>query len=395
MSLEMNFYLVDKKLKEIFGNDKVSLIGNNEIYLIENVCKIDIAKNIELIEILKKYNIKFKDCKIDNLIIDDFKNIIFEKCEINTFKVGGYKGDKKERLEFIECILNKFCINGAGFEKFICQNCEIFGKFLAKDCVFENADFSNTIFQNESYFNNSKFEYFVDFHEAIFKNVVYFYGVNFNKTPNFSSVIFNEKAILINVNFKSHSFDSIKKDCDNEANRRFQEWKNNNTNANNKKIQIEKENIFKKTYSDFRNSFSIIKTKLNNSGNLIDASNHHKAELYCKEMELEYNLLEHNYKKQQNVIPKHIEKVKEKNIIRYLKSILYVLKNAAIFLFNFVLKSVLFVKYVLVLPIFFVAYLLRSFVLMLNDVLNYLFSTDECIWKRRFFIKITVASHLK
>ena len=81
------------------------------------------------------------------------------------------------------------------------------------------------------------------------------------------------------MKFDSHSFSSIKQDCDDEIKRRL---------GNNK--EATETEIYQKVYSDFRNSFSILKHMLNQNENLIDASNHHKAELYCKEMGLDYEI---------------------------------------------------------------------------------------------------------
>ncbi|WP_169752706.1 pentapeptide repeat-containing protein [Campylobacter mucosalis] len=317
-----DFELANKKLKEIFGennvsnNISVSISGIVETHIIYKVCKIDTINNEYLRKILKEHNIKFQECKINSLFVNDFKNITFEKCKINVFESMMSEGNKKERLEFINCKFTRkfelestnfkninfkncafkdFYINGAKFATFNFQDCKIFGNFMAKNCIFKNSnfksnifynntDFSNSIFTNETYFNNSEFRNFTDFHESNFKNIASFYGVYFYKTPNFSSVNFNKNPILINMSFKANSFDDIKIDCDNQAEAIHNKRKNINKNKQTK------DDIFNKTYSDFRNSFSILKTTLINSGNVIDSKNHHKAELYCKEMELSYDL---------------------------------------------------------------------------------------------------------
>ncbi|WP_232089504.1 nucleotide exchange factor GrpE [Helicobacter cinaedi] len=85
--------------------------------------------------------------------------------------------------------------------------------------------------------------------------------------PNFSQAIFKENLNFVNVK------------CDFE----FENLK--------ERIKQEKEQDSKKTLdkfaNDFRDSFRLIKNALIKDNNLLDASNFHKYELYCKEIELD------------------------------------------------------------------------------------------------------------
>ena len=103
------------------------------------------------------------------------------------------------------------------------------------------------------------------------------------------------------MKFDSHSFSGIKQDCDDEIKRRLE----------NNKEATETE-IYQKVYSDFRNSFSILKHMLNQNENLIDASNHHKAELYCKEMGLDYEIK--NDEKSRVNFNKNINSFEKRNV---------------------------------------------------------------------------------
>jgi len=315
------FNLANEKLKEIFGDDKVrkcTLIGVNGIeqtHIVKEICQIDTINNKDLQDILEKHNIKFQNCKFGFLNINDFKNIEFNNCEIEIFDSNISDTNIKEKLVFTKCefysksynidfaptnfkniifkesiFKSSINIKDAKFQNITFNDCTIFGDFIANDCIFENANFKNnkfygftnfknTIFKDNAYFNNSEFKKFTDFHECEFKKLASFYGVRFYKTPNFSSVSLMERPILINMKFNSYSFGSIKQDCDDEIKRRLE----------NNKEATETE-IYQKVYSDFRNSFSILKHTLNENGNLIDASNHYKAELYCKEMGLDYEI---------------------------------------------------------------------------------------------------------
>lgn len=416
------FNLANEKLKEIFGDDNVSWSiplndgEDKQKHIIKQACQIDVENNEILQDILKQHNIKFQNCKFGFLTINDFKNIEFNNCKIEMFNSNISNTNIKEKLVFTKCefysksynikfastnfknIIFEECafnsninIKNVKFKNFTFKECDVFGDFMANDCTFKNAifknnkfygftNFKNTIFRDNAYFNNSEFKKFADFHECKFKKLVSFYGIRFHKTPNFSSVTFLEKPILINMKFDSHSFSSIKQDCDDEIKRRLE----------NNKEAIETE-IYQKVYSDFRNSFSILKHMLNQNENLIDASNHHKAELYCKEMELEYALADSkNQTRQQDEQSKFLKKSKKEeiNIIRFLKflfSILIsILKNTFVFLFKVIV--IVCIKHIFVSPILFISYLSRSCSFILINILIYLFSTEKCSLKRKIYI---------
>ncbi|EGK8128740.1 hypothetical protein IO384_000380 [Campylobacter lari] len=134
-------------------------------------------------------------------------------------------------------------------------------------------NFSNACFKDNAYFNNSKFYNYADFHECEFEKIACFYGVTFDKTPNFSQIILkdNFNALNITLNF---TFDDLKKQIK-------QEYENfNKKNKQNKKS-------LDKFANDFRDSFRVFKNALIKDNNFLDASNFHKYELYCKEIELE------------------------------------------------------------------------------------------------------------
>ncbi|ECZ1266725.1 pentapeptide repeat-containing protein [Campylobacter jejuni] len=132
-------------------------------------------------------------------------------------------------------------------------------------------NFSNTHFEDNAYFNNSEFYSYADFHECEFEKIACFYGVRFDKAPNFSQAIFkgNLNAVNANLNF---IFDDLQE-------RIKQEYEDFNKNIENKKS-------LDKFANDFRDSFRTFKNALIKDNNLLDASNFHKYELYCKEIEL-------------------------------------------------------------------------------------------------------------
>lgn len=135
-------------------------------------------------------------------------------------------------------------------------------------------NFSNTHFEDNAYFNNSEFYNYADFHECEFDDIACFYGVRFDKAPNFSQAIFkgNLNAVNANLNF---TFDDLQE-------RIKQEYEDFNKNIENKKS-------LDKFANDFRDSFRTFKNALIKDNNLLEASNFHKYELYCKEIELKQN----------------------------------------------------------------------------------------------------------
>ncbi|EAI8526676.1 pentapeptide repeat-containing protein, partial [Campylobacter coli] len=118
------------------------------------------------------------------------------------------------------------------------------------------------VFKENVFFNNSKFNDYVNFQTCDFEKTVSFYGVRFDKTPNFSQVIFKDSINLINVktNFDFENLKTTIESMDKPKN---------------------------ETANDFRDSFRNFKSALIKDNNLLDASNFHKYELYCKEIELE------------------------------------------------------------------------------------------------------------
>ncbi|HEG1360978.1 TPA: pentapeptide repeat-containing protein [Campylobacter jejuni] len=149
------------------------------------------------------------------------------------------------------------------------------------DSVFGNKNndniklnFSNAHFEDNAYFNNSEFYNYADFHECEFDDIACFYGVKFHKIPNFSQVVLkgNFNALNITSNFV---FDDLKKQIK-------QEYENFNKDIKEK----QNKKPLDKFANDFRDSFRIFKNALIKDNNLLDASNFHKYELYCKEIEL-------------------------------------------------------------------------------------------------------------
>ncbi|ECL2905678.1 pentapeptide repeat-containing protein, partial [Campylobacter coli] len=128
-------------------------------------------------------------------------------------------------------------------------------------------------FQDNIYFNNSHFKDYVDFHACEFEKTASFYGVTFDKTPNFSQAVFKGNLNVVNTNL-NFTFDDLQEKIK-------QEYKDFNKD---KKEEYQKS--LDKFANDFRDSFRTFKNALIKDNNFLEASNFHKYELYCKELEL-------------------------------------------------------------------------------------------------------------
>jgi len=392
-----------------FEKELIVKSNNNNILRLE---KCDFSDNIKLtgrIDIIAIRSGKFKSIKFNNFvnqklfistttIEDDFEiqnspagessfgYIKIENCEFKNF-TNIENIDFLDSVEFLKCKFNYirfFNTNfkNANFSESYFDKAD-FGKAIFKgvtnfkDCTFGNEinaekiiDLSEIVFEDNVYFDESIFNHFVAFHSTSFKKTASFYRVEFNTMPNFSPGDFQGILNLNNAKWfgskaeEAFEFDIIKKNVQKAY-------------SNHDLI----ENVI-----NFRSSFCGIKNVLLGKQNLLDAKNFHKAELYCKEMELKYELADSkNRITQQDKQPKSLKKPKKEeiNIIRFLKFLFSMLKNTVVFLFKAIVNTTIFIECIFVSPIFLVSYLSCSFVFMFNDMLNYLFSVEKCNWKRK------------
>ncbi|HEA8245303.1 TPA: pentapeptide repeat-containing protein [Campylobacter coli] len=174
----------------------------------------------------------------------------------------------EKNIKFTDIIFEKLFLQKELFEKSVnFERCIFLQDVNFKDHTFNEITFNTCTFKESAYFNNSNFTKGVDFHECEFEKTACFYGVKFDETPNFSQALFKGNINIINSNL---NFDFTKLD---------------------KKIRLlSSQGEGKYDYeiaNDFRDSFRNFKSALIKDNNLLDASNFHKYELYCKEIELE------------------------------------------------------------------------------------------------------------
>ncbi|HED6832982.1 TPA: pentapeptide repeat-containing protein, partial [Campylobacter coli] len=193
-----------------------------------------------------------------------------------SFASSHFKGEARlsinnflyaQNINFEDITFGKLVLQKELFEKSVnFERCIFLQDVNFKDYTFNEIAFNDCTFKESAYFNNSNFTKGVDFHECEFEKTACFYGVKFDETPNFSQALFKSNINIINSNL---NFDFIKLD---------------------KKIRLlSLQGEGKYDYeiaNDFRDSFRIFKSTLIKDNNFLDASNFHKYELYCKELEL-------------------------------------------------------------------------------------------------------------
>lgn len=261
--------------------DKILYIEYSDLFQI-NDCVIPavIADNIK---VLQEYNLYFYRCTIPNLILEitikslEFKMCCFESSFIIRNNFDGY-------ISIQDSIFEKdfgiFWVKKEVYKINVCKNIfkdvSIFENkilnFNFEENSIQNISICNNLFTKEAYFNANSFNYECIFFKNSFENLS-FYEANFEKSFIFFQNIIkgNLNAINANLNF---TFDNLEEKIEQE----YQEFNKNKKKEDKKSLD--------KFANDFRDSFRTFKNALIKDNNLLDASNFHKYELYCKEIEL-------------------------------------------------------------------------------------------------------------
>ena len=232
---------------------------------------------------LKDFNISggdFKSIEINSCLKGNGR-IIFQSCSFEDFNTIGY---------------TKVNIHN----EFILRFCTFKGKSYFANLIFKNKiNFEQSKFQDIAYFKETIFKDYADFSQCEFEKTANFYGAKFEKAPNFSQVQFKGSLNAVNMDL-DFGFTNLKeciigefKKYNNIAPQKqgffqtIKQWisaKLKRKQANDKKPTITKP--LTHFANDFRDSFRIFKNALIKENNNLDASEFHKLELYCKEIEL-------------------------------------------------------------------------------------------------------------
>lgn len=254
---------VDKK-DDLSNDTKAYYVSKNEIgeitsQEIKNVVShntINGLFSVQVSEVIEKMNLKYTtfsgECSFAGNTFDelDLSHCVFKK-----------------NVSFLGC---KFKNKSTDFSHSVFEgNADFSGcEFGAEVDVEKTIDLSSITFNGNAKFDESVFNHFVAFHTTSFEKTASFYKCKFYTIPNFSPADFKGILNINNVVWgeknKGFDFKNVKELVEKAYN-------SNDT----------MENVI-----NLRSSFSGMKHKLIEQDNLLDAQNFHKAELYCKEIEL-------------------------------------------------------------------------------------------------------------
>lgn len=149
-------------------------------------------------------------------------------------------------------------------------------RYFMQDVSFQECEFEDNFsamgcnFYKDILFDKAEFQRFFIASKSIFHKQISFWNAKFSEIPNFSGVGFIECNLVnfINAKIKKDSFGDLVQLAENETGHLEQ----------NKAQSIIK---------DLRDSYRAVKNTLIQQNNLLDASQWHKLELYCKEIELD------------------------------------------------------------------------------------------------------------
>ncbi|EPP8196904.1 pentapeptide repeat-containing protein [Campylobacter lari] len=251
----------------------------------KNKCDFSSTKFSVICKKEESYRLLFNNINFEDVV--DFNSATFESgvfFEGSLFKNKVYFKSAKFLTSLYNAEINNFeniifkddvLFDNVVFESSVLFNkCRYDGKIYMQHAVInQRIVFYETLFLGSVYFSNSEFYNYVDFHQCEFEKTASFYGVRFDKTPNFSQAVFKGNLNIVNTNL-NFIFDDLERKIEHE----YKSF-NKDTNEQDEKSLDEFAN-------DFRDSFRNFKSTLIKDNNLLDASNFHKYELYCKEIEL-------------------------------------------------------------------------------------------------------------
>lgn len=204
-----------------------------------------------------------------------FERISFKHCEFFAPVVLGVFYELEQKYEFHNGLDFQYCIfhKDVVFPHLVAGTKDKNNSFSwnARETTFKNCkflgdvNFSNSEFLTKVFFDNAEFQGKANFEGCQFEKIVSFSNAIFQSLPIFSQAEFKENVVFVNTKLKiSHK--TIEKDIKEDV---------KNTHSLGVSANI------------FRDSARLIKNTLSKEGNLLDASNYHRVELYCKEIELD------------------------------------------------------------------------------------------------------------
>ncbi|HED6204619.1 TPA: pentapeptide repeat-containing protein [Campylobacter coli] len=235
---------------------------------------LELANYLKIDNKCVAHNARLQSMQINGAVIKNFSFKLFNEYKLSFFNCK-FLCEINEAPGFFE-IENPVYIYDCTFEEnVISYNIKFKSNVVIAYCRFnKNFYFEANTFCNSSNFERNFYNY-ASFKKSHFEKNVTFYNSTF-KGLDFSQAIFNENLNIVNTKL-NFTFSNLEEKIEQE----YEEFNKNKKEEDQKSLD--------KFANDFRDSFRIFKNALIKDNNLLDASNFHKYELYCKEIELKQN----------------------------------------------------------------------------------------------------------
>ncbi|WP_283797441.1 pentapeptide repeat-containing protein [Campylobacter coli] len=232
---------------------------------------LELANYLKIDNKCVAHNARLQSIQINGAVIKNFSFKLFNEYKLSFFNCK-FLCEINEAPGFFE-IENPVYIYGCTFEEnVISYNIKFKSNVVIAYCRFnKNFYFEANTFCNSSNFERNFYNY-ASFKKSHFEKNVTFYNSTF-KGLDFSQAIFNENLNIVNTKL-NFTFSNLEEKIEQE----YEEFNKNKKEEDQKSLD--------KFANDFRDSFRTFKNALIKDNNLLDASNFHKYELYCKEIEL-------------------------------------------------------------------------------------------------------------
>ncbi|HAA1817633.1 TPA: pentapeptide repeat-containing protein [Campylobacter jejuni] len=235
---------------------------------------LELANYLKIDNKCVAHNARLQSIQINGAVIKNFSFKLFNEYKLSFFNCK-FLCEINEAPGFFE-IENPVYIYGCTFEEnVISYNIKFKSNVVIAYCRFnKNFYFKANTFCNSSNFERNFYNY-ASFKKSHFEKNATFYNSTF-KGLDFSQAIFNENLNIVNTKL-NFTFSNLEEKIEQE----YEEFNKNKKEEDQKSLD--------KFANDFRDSFRTFKSALIKDNNALDASNFHKYELYCKEIELKQN----------------------------------------------------------------------------------------------------------
>lgn len=225
----------------------------------------------------QEWNLAFSNSNFEGEVFIIGNKLEQAKIKSSTFYENVYFGLDRSKSPNGECGSSK--IN----QNFILQDVVFMKKAYFERCDFPLCVIESCKFQDDTFFDYSNFGE-IRILKTLFGQRASFYHATFCEPILFANCIFDKYLTMIGSKLVLNGSEFIKK-VRRSANDLCVLFNDQGVGTISKPNNKCKPDDFLK---DYRDGFCTIKNALIKNNNLLDASNYHKAELYCKEIELDF-----------------------------------------------------------------------------------------------------------